>query len=43
MNIRYPKVPRSCLRLEVQAGEEAQVDFGSAGMMFDPEIERIQQ
>jgi transposase len=43
MNIRYPKVPRSCLRLEVQAGEEAQVDFGSAGMMFDPEIERTRR
>lgn len=37
MNIIYPKAPRSCLRLEVGAGEEAQVDFGSAGLMRDPE------
>ena len=43
MNIRYPKTPRSCLRIEVQAGEEAQVDFGSAGMMFDPETGRTRR
>lgn len=35
MNIKYPKPPRNCLRLEVSAGEEAQVDFGSAGLMYD--------
>lgn len=37
VNIKYPKEPRNCLRIEVRAAEEAQVDFGSAGMMFDPE------
>jgi len=37
MNIKYPKQPRNCLRIEVGAGEEAQVDFGSAGKMVDPE------
>jgi hypothetical protein len=36
MNITYSKQPRSCLRMEVSPGEEAQVDFGSAGMMYDP-------
>jgi DNA-binding CsgD family transcriptional regulator len=33
IHIKYPKEPRNCLRIEVRAGEEAQVDFGSAGMM----------
>jgi len=37
MKIKYPKEGRHCLRLEVRAGEEAQVDFGSAGQMYDPE------
>ena len=37
VNIKYPKEPRNCLRIEVRAAEEAQVDFGSAGMMIDPE------
>ena len=37
MNVKYPKQPRNCLRIEVKAAEEAQVDFGSAGMMIDPE------
>src|SRR3990170_683895 len=37
MNIRYPKQPRSCLRIEVRAADKAQVDFGSAGMMTYPE------
>lgn len=37
MNIKYPKQPRNCLRIEVSPGEEAQVDFGSAGMMYDPD------
>ena len=35
INVKYPKQPRSCLHIEVSAAEEAQVDFGSAGMMFD--------
>ena len=37
MNVKYPKQPGNCLRIEVGAGTEAQVDFGSAGMMLDPE------
>jgi transposase len=36
MNIKYPKKPRGCLRIEVAAGEEAQVDFGTCGRMVDP-------
>jgi transposase len=43
INIRYPKQPRNCLRIEVRAAEEAQVDFGSAGMMFDPETGRLRR
>lgn len=43
MNIRYPNQPRSYLRLEVGPGEEAQVDFGSAGLMYDPEIGRMRR
>lgn len=37
MRITYPKEPRHCLRIEVGAGQEGQVDFGSAGMLLDPE------
>lgn len=37
MHLKYPQAPRSCLRLEVGPGEEAQVDFGSAGLLRDPE------
>ena len=36
IHLKYPKKPKSCLRIEVRAGEEGQVDFGSAGMMYDP-------
>lgn len=43
MNIRYPKQPRNCLRIEVGAGEEAQVDFGSAGTMLDPETGNLRR
>src|SRR4030065_2158158 len=43
MNIRYPKQPRNCLRIEGKAAEEAQVDFGSAGMMIDPETGRLRR
>jgi len=43
MNIKYPKQPRSCLRIEMKAGEEAQVDFGSAGKMFDPETGKFRR
>jgi Mu transposase, C-terminal domain len=43
MNIKYPKEPRSCLRIEVGPAEEAQVDFGSAGMMLDPETDKLRR
>jgi transposase len=43
VNIKYPKEPRNCLRIEVRAAEEAQVDFGSAGMMIDPETGRLRR
>lgn len=43
INIRYPKQPRSCLRIEVRAAEEAQVDFGSAGMMLDPQTGKLRR
>jgi transposase len=43
MNIKYPKQPRNCLRIEVKAAEEGQVDFGSAGMMYDPETARMRR
>lgn len=43
MNIKYPKEPRNCLRIEVSAGDEAQVDFGSAGLMYDPEGKRMRR
>jgi len=37
INIKYPEEPLNYLRIEVKAGEEAQVDFGSAGKMIDSE------
>lgn len=43
MNIKYPKEPRNCLRIEVHAAQEAQVDFGSAGMMFDPDTGKMRR
>ncbi|MFN3480905.1 MAG: IS21 family transposase [Thermodesulfovibrionales bacterium] len=43
MNLKYPKQPRSCIRIETRAGEEAQVDFGSAGMMYDPKEGRLRR
>src|SRR5208283_2284232 len=43
INIKYPKEPRNCLRIEVRASEEAQVDFGSAGMMVDHETGRLRR
>lgn len=36
INIKHPRAQRSCLRIEVGVGEEMQVDFGYAGMMYDP-------
>lgn len=43
MRIKYSKRPKGCLRIEVEAGEEAQVDFGSAGKMVDPETGRLRK
>ena len=43
INLKYPKEPRSCLRIETKAGEEAQVDFGSAGMIYDTEEGRLRR
>jgi hypothetical protein len=43
VNIKYPKEPRSCLRIEVPAAQEAQVDFGSAGMMVDSETGKLRR
>jgi transposase len=43
MNIKYPKEPRNCLRIEVRAAEEAQVDFGSAGMMIDSDTGKMRR
>lgn len=43
INIRYPKEPRNCLRIEVKASEEAQVDFGRAGNMYDPETSKMRR
>jgi len=37
------KEPRNCLRIEVGAAEEAQVDFGSAGMMLDPDTDTLRR
>lgn len=31
-----PKTPAACLRIETAPGEEAQVDFGTAGQLVDP-------
>jgi transposase len=31
-----PRSPEACVRVETPPGEEAQVDFGFAGVMFDP-------
>jgi len=43
INIKYPKAPRNCLRIEVRAAEEAQVDFGSAGLMLDHETGKFRR
>lgn len=43
MHIQYPKAPRNCLRIEVGAAEEAQVDFGSAGLMYDTESGKMRR
>lgn len=43
INLKYPKQPVSCIRIETKAGEEAQVDFGSAGMMYDLKEGRLRR
>lgn len=43
INIKHPKSPRNCLRIEVKAGEEGQVDFGSAGLMYDLQEGRMRR
>lgn len=43
IRIKYPKKPTGYIRIEVKAGEEAQVDFGSAGMMYDVEEEKMRR
>lgn len=43
MNIKYPKQIDNCLRIEVGAAEEGQVDFGSAGLMYDPETKKMRR
>ena len=36
-----PRAPRTTVRVHVQPGEEAQVDFGSAGLFVDPASGRL--
>lgn len=43
MHIQYPKQPDNCLRIEVKAAEEAQVDFGSGGLMYDSEAAKMRR
>jgi hypothetical protein len=38
-----PGEPRATLRLEVDPGTEAQVDFGFAGQVLDPERDRLRR
>jgi hypothetical protein len=38
-----PPGPRATVRLEVEPGAEAQVDFGTAGWLFDPELDRLRR
>ena len=38
-----PAAPRATLRLEVEPGAEAQVDFGTAGWLFDPDREQLRR
>lgn len=39
IKIKYPRKATGYVRIEVSAGEEAQVDFGGAGMIYDAERE----
>ena len=38
-----PLVPGACIRIETPPGEEAQVDFGYAGLLYDPVTERLRK
>ncbi len=38
-----PLVPAACIRIETAPGEEAQVDFGYAGKLYDPVTERLRK
>jgi transposase len=38
-----PKTPEVTVRVETPPGEEAQVDFGFAGRMLDPETDRLRK
>jgi transposase len=38
-----PPTPRATLRLEVDPGDEAQVDFGFGGLCRDPEVDRLRR
>jgi transposase len=38
-----PPPVRATVRVEVAPGEEAQVDFGSAGLLFDPDLGRLRR
>jgi transposase len=40
---RLAPSPRATLRLEVAPGDEAQVDFGFAGDLLDPEVGRVRR
>ena len=38
-----PKRPDAVVRVEVAPGEEAQVDFGAAGRLFDPQQQKVRK
>lgn len=38
-----PRTPDACVRVEVEAGSEAQVDFGYAGLLHDPQTETLRK
>ncbi|MDD5511817.1 MAG: IS21 family transposase [Dehalococcoidales bacterium] len=38
-----PKEPTAVIRIETEPGREAQVDFGSAGRMYDPKTHKTRQ
>jgi transposase len=38
-----PRTPPATIRIEVEPGAEAQVDFGFAGQVLDPETKRVRR